>query len=499
MSEADSMDAAASVSTEGVPYGVQLQLRAETDPDGVGLVTVSPGGTDRVLTWGELDRRANQWARTLADEGAGVGSLVAMGIPNSPELVLAALGCWKIGAVPIPMRWDLPEWERKRLLDVIDAAVVIGDDNCPAVAAAAANQSDAPVPDAVSPMVNGICSSGSTGLPKVILSTQPALWTPRLNEPFLAHWAPVTQPQTILVPAPLYHTNGFNTLNFLLGGDPLIVLEKFDAAVVLDVIERHRVTHFTATPTMLARIANVPGVARRDLSSVVWIMLGAAVMPPTLMRTWFDLLSPEQVVVAYGMTEQLGLTALRGDEWLTHPGSVGRGFRDTEIRILDADGNEVPDGRIGEIYLRAPMSGAYRYVGGAPPLPSTPDGFHTGGDLGYLDGDGYLYVADRRADMIVTGGANVFPAEVESALADHDAIADVVVIGLRDAEWGRRVHAVVQPVDAAHPPTEHDVIGYAKSRLAGYKVPKSVEFVATIPRTAATKVNRSAMIDARGG
>ena len=145
------------------------------------------------------------------------------------------------------------------------------------------------------------------------------------------------------------------------------------------------------------------------------------------------------------------------------------------------------------------MSAGYRYLGGAPLLPSTPDGFRTAGDIGHVDDDGYLYIADRRSDMIVTGGANVFPAEVECALVEHDDIADVVVIGLTDSEWGRRVHAVIQLADSATPLTERDVIGYAKTRLAAYKVPKTVEFVDQIPRTAATKVNRSAMIEARGG
>jgi len=128
-----------------------------------------------------------------------------------------------------------------------------------------------------------------------------------------------------------------------------------------------------------------------------------------------------------------------------------------------------------------------------------PEGFASAGDIGYLDADGYLYIADRRTDMIITGGANVFPAEVESALIDHPEVADVVVIGVADPEWGRRVHAVVQPVDVAHPPTEQAVIAYAKDRLAAYKVPKTVEFVDEIPRSAATKVNRSAMVQARGG
>jgi bile acid-coenzyme A ligase len=198
------------------------------------------------------------------------------------------------------------------------------------------------------------------------------------------------------------------------------------------------------------------------------------------------------------MTENLGLTALRGDEWLAHPGSVGRGFRDTEIRILDAGRIPLGPGEHGEIYLRSPMAAGSRYLGGAAPLPSTDDGFRSAGDIGYLDEDGYLYIVDRRVDMIVTGGANVFPAEVESALAGHPGIADVVVIGLSDPQWGRRVHAVVQLADGVHL-TEEEVIEYAKSRLAHYKAPKTVEFVDAIPRTAATKVNRSAMIASRGG
>ena len=325
------------------------------------------------------------------------------------------------------------------------------------------------------------------------------MWTPQHGEPFMRQWARVSQPQVILVPGPMYHTNGFVTLNFLLGGDRLIVLERFSAETVLDSIERHRVTTFTATPTMLKRVAGVPDVAQRDLSTVEWILQGAAAMPPALLHKWFELLSPKKIVMAYGMTEGLGLTALRGDEWLQHPGSVGRGFRDTEIRILDDSGESLPTGELGHIYLRAPMIRAYRYIGGAPQLPCTEDGFHTAGDIGRLDEDGYLYVADRRSDLIVTGGANVFPAEVESALSEHSDIADVVVLGLPDAEWGHRVHAVIQPADPSAPPTEQQVIQYAKSRLAAYKVPKTVEFVDEIPRTAATKVNRAAMVQARVG
>ncbi len=484
---------------DGIPFGEQLRRLAIANPDRIALTMVSHDGAESGFTLDQLDRGANQWARALSARGAQLGTLVGLAIPNSVEFVLAALACWKIGAVPVPMRWDLPTWERTRLHEALRAAVVVDEDNRDDFAADAHTQVEAALPEAVSPMQSGICSSGSTGLPKIILNTRPAEWTSALSEPFAAHWASVPRPQTILVPGPMYHTNGFNPLLYLLGGDRLVVLEKFSAASVLDAIERHRVTNFTATPTMLGRIADVPGASQRDLSSVEWVMQGAAAMPPDLLRRWFQLLSPEQIVMAYGMTENLGLAALRGDEWLQHPGSVGRGFRETEIRILDERGAAVPTGDIGEIYLRAPMNDTYRYLGGAAPPALTTDGFRSAGDLGRLDEDGYLYIADRRTDMIVSGGANVFPAEVENALIAHPDIVDVVVLGLKDAEWGRRVHAVVQLAEGGDAVTEQNIIQYAKGRLARYKVPKTVEFVDEIPRTAATKVSRSAMIEARGG
>lgn len=481
---------------DGIPFGTKLQGLAEQRRDDPAVTVVALDGSAQSLSFGELDVRANQWGRALAGSGATTGSLVALAIPNSQHLMLATLGCWKIGAVPVPMHWDLPEWESDRVRGVINPAVVVDETSRWVLAERAAGASESPLPEAVSPTANGICSSGSTGVPKVILNLAPSVWIPQQGEPFLSNWTPVAQPQTIMVPAPMYHTNGFATFLMLLAGDHLVVLEKFDAALVVDVIERFRITNFTATPTMLARIAALPDIGQRDLSSIVFILQGAAVMPPSLLRTWFELLSPEHIVTAYGMTENLGLTALRGDEWLTHPGSVGRGFRDTEIRILDADKNLLGPGEDGDVYLRAAMSAGYRYLGGAPPLPSTEDGFRSAGDIGHLDEDGYLYIVDRRADLIISGGANVFPAEVESALSGHPDIADVVVIGLADAQWGRRVHAVVQSAGSL---TEQQVIEYAKSRLAPYKVPKTVEFVDAIPRTAATKVNRSAMIAARGG
>jgi len=397
--------------------------------------------------------------------------------------------------VPVPVRWDLPAWERERVLAVIEPVLALDESDVGWVtsSAAASDEADVEPLDATSPQTHGICSSGSTGTPKVIVIERPARWEPTQSEPFPANWIPIERPQTVLVPAPMYHTNGFATLLSLLGGDHLVVLERFDPGLVLDVIEQHRITCFTATPTMLQRIARRADIDERDLRSLVWVLQGAAVIPDSLVHRWIELVGADHLFMAYGMTEGLGLTALSGREWLDHRGSVGRGHRGTEVRILDADGRDLPAGELGEIYLRWPAGALYRYLGDAARLRTASAGFGSAGDLGWLDADGYLHIADRRDDLIVTGGANVFPAEVESALIDHPAIADVVVIGLTDPEWGHRVHAIVEPADPAQPPSADDVIAFAKSRLASYKAPKTVELVDRLPRSEATKISRAAL------
>jgi bile acid-coenzyme A ligase len=412
--------------------------------------------------------------------------------------VIAAFAGWKVGATPVPVRWDLPEWERERLRTVIDAVIHLGDSDLDWIRATA-DDSVPELADVMSPRMMGICSSGSTGTPKVIVNALPALYSEVFSNPMMEQWRPVDRPQQVLVLAPMYHVNAFATLQNLLAGDHLVVMERFDAGRAVDAIERHRITCFTATPTMLQRIGDLPGVDSRDLSSIDWILQGAAPMPPSLVHRWIGLVGAERIVMAYGMTEAIGITALRGDEWLEHEGSVGRGLRGTEVRVLDANGADLPTGEVGEVFMRSPSYGGSDYLGEAPQLHTTDDGFQTVGDMGHLDEDDYLYIADRRVDMIITGGANVFPAQVEEALIDHPRIADVVVVGLQDPEWGRRVHAIVEPTDRADPPSADEVIAYAKDRLAAYKVPKTVEFVDSMPRSAATKVNRGRLIEERGG
>jgi bile acid-coenzyme A ligase len=485
------------VTQQAPSLGRKIAEQAAVRPHDEVYVHVALDGTEQTLTWETLHRRSNQVAAALADKGLGLGDRIGIALRNSPAFTYTAFAAWKVGAIPIPIRWDLPDWELQRLREVVDPRVFVGADDLEWIESTT-DLPPADLPDVTSPRAYGICSSGSTGTPKVIVVAAPGEFNDMYAGSIVDTWEPAPRPQTIAVLAPMYHVNAFVTLQYLLAGDRLVVLEKFEAARVVDVIERHRITTFTATPTMLQRIADLPGVDERDLSSLVWILQGAAPMPPSLVHRWASLIGAERIVMAYGMTESIGITALRGDEWMTHEGSVGKGFRGTEIRILDEDGKQVPTGSVGSIYLQSPTYGGSTYLGQAPQLDER-DGFRTVGDVGYVDDDGYLYLVDRRVDLIISGGANVFPAEVETALIDHPAVADVVVVGLRDPEWGRRVHAIVEPADPGTPPTAGELIAYAKGRLAAYKVPKTIEFVERVPRSEATKVNRQRLVEARGG
>ena len=299
-----------------------------------------------------------------------------------------------------------------------------------------------------------------------------------------------------LVVSPLYHTNGFACHLWLQTGKPLVVMERFDAERVVDAIERHRVNYTIMVPTMLQRIARLPGVEKRDFSSFDSVLYGAAPIADWVVRAWFDLVGPEHFFFSYGGTERFGICMCSGVEWLEHPGTVGVP-QNSELRILDEDGKDLPPGEVGEIFMRSLALGAPAEYVGAPPAQGTDDGFKSYGDMGWVDDDGFLFIADRRVDMVVTGGANVWPAEVEAALTEHEGVRDAVVIGLADPEWGRRVHAIVEPVDPGNPPTDDDLRAFCRERLTPYKVPKTFEIVAGALHSEAGKVNRSALVAER--
>ncbi|MGY1740195.1 MULTISPECIES: class I adenylate-forming enzyme family protein [unclassified Blastococcus] len=478
---------------EGIPYGRRLTELARARGDATALIAAAADGTEQRHGWADLERRANQVAHRLARAGVGEGDLVALGLPSTAEHVVATFAAWKLGAVVLPLRPELPGWERDRLLALAGPRLLIGDwPDAPAGTLttadvrATAGEDDTPPPgDPVPPYARLIATSGSTGTPKVIVAPSPGRYVPAPTV--------IDAGQSVLAVCPLYHTNGFaSCFPTLLGGDPVVLVERFDAARVVDLIERHRVSAAIMVPTMLQRIARLEGVRERDLSSLQRVVYGAAVLPEWVTRIWLELVPPERFMFTYGGSEALGIVACTGVEWLAHPGTTGRGT-DCEVAILGAAGRRLPAGEVGEIWLR-PLSGAteapFRYVGAETPAPLE-GGWRTFGDMGRLDDEGFLYIADRRQDMIVTGGVNVFPAEVEAALSEHPEVADVAVIGVPDPEWQRAVHAVVQPRVWPDPPAAEDLRAWCKERLSGPKVPKSFEFVEELPRTSAGKINRT--------
>jgi bile acid-coenzyme A ligase len=483
-------------------YGRRLRHLAETKPDELALLFAAEDGSEREISWRELDQRSTQVARALAEEGLGLGDRLAIGLRNSPEHLFAAFGGWKLGSVVVPVRWDLPEWELRRLRHVLQPTVSLelGDAGVFERSLACSKE---PLPDVTPPKARGICSSGSTGTPKIIIVERPGVVNPATisnTSAMLESYGPMPHPQLVLVPGPLYHTVGFSATNHLLAGDSVVLLERFDAGRVVDLIEKRNVNGMTGATVILQRIARLDDIEERDLSSLLWVQQGAAPLPHWLARRWIELVGPERFFMSYGMSEGLGLCVIRGDEWLGHPGSVGRPWRSTSVRVVGPDGERMPPEEVGEIYMSSPGGSDFSYLGDAPPPLLTEDGFATVGDVGWVDGEGFLYIADRQADVIITGGANVYPAEVEAALGEHPLVADVVVIGLRDPEWGRRVHALVVPATNASPSlTAEEIVVFAKGRMAAYKVPKSVEFVPVLPRSEATKVNRGALVAEREG
>jgi bile acid-coenzyme A ligase len=487
-----------------VSYGRRISLLAQERPRDAALVFAAHAGGERTLTWAELERRARQVAVLLAARGVGQGSLLAVGLRNSPEHVIATLAAWKLGACVLPLRWDLPDWERGRLLELAKPALVVSAEpiafGVPAVSLAelaASESGPAPeLPDRVADPARALASSGSTGRPKLILKPGRGETLPGQPQGRVVDTPPGGA--TELIPAPLYHTNGFMLVHSTLqNGDRAVLMERFEAVRALELIERQRVQFVTMVPTMLLRIARLRDFAQRDFSSLLAVLTGGAPCPAWLVHAWLERVGPERFHMTYGSTEASGMSRIRGDDWLAHPGSVGRAFN-SEFRILDDAGRELPPGEVGEIFGRSTTSTGptFAYVG-APPARSTPDGFASVGDLGWLDADGYLYIADRRADLVITGGANVFPAEVEAALLEHPGVADAAVIGLPDPEWGQRLHALWQARDPAAPPEVEVLREHCRARLVAYKVPKSFERVANLPRSEAGKLSRAALVEER--
>lgn len=485
---------------------------AREHPEAEALIFV--GAEPEVLSWRDLAWRSAGVAMLFASRGVGMGDVVSIQLPNSVAFVLAALASWRLGATVAPIRPDLPMPERAKLIALSKPVLIAtahgdGANEIAASLIAAARAADPAIlpPAPIASPAWMTASGGSTGAPKLIApSLDTALSTPGAESAMgftggasgfadnTNHRHPVH-----LLCTPLYHMHGFALLFRTMTEDFRVVLmERFEPETFLDLVERERVNFLALVPTIVVRLLKSPTVHTRDLSSVENIILGAGATPEWAIRELIGLVGAPVVQMGYGMSEGVVSAFLRGDEWLEHPGSVGKP-RGAETLVVDEEGNPLPCGEVGELYFRPPGGGdsTFSYVGDEAPR-MLPGGWASVGDLGWLDADGYLYIADRRTDMVKTGGANVFVSEVEAALLRHGDVADAVVIGLPDPEWARRVHAIVQLRPGATPAgMDATLRDHCKQHLAAYKAPRSFEFVADLGRTDAGKINRTALAKAR--
>lgn len=475
------------------PTTVALARLAELHPD-------RPAVTDaaHTVTRAELESRTNRLARAYAELGVTPGSFVTIALPNTVEFVEATIATWKTGATPQLISRRLPDSERSAILELASPSLVIGVDSSEGPAIPADYEpplalSDEPLESVVSPSWKAPTSGGSTGRPKLIVSTDPAeadlLWS-------MAAALRMKTDGTHLATGPLYH-NGpfFSAACALATGNHVVVMERFDPTRALELIEAFDVDWVYAVPTMMQRIWRLPDDVRSafDLSSLRTVTHMAAPCPSWLKLAWIEWLGPERILELYGGTEGQATTLISGLEWLEHRGSVGRAAIG-EVKVCDATGADLPPGKVGDIWLRrGPGEPAtYRYIGATP--RSRQGGWECLGDIGYLDADGYLYITDRDSDMILVGGVNVYPAEVEAALDEHPDVLSSCVIGLPHDDLGSVPHALVQ---LARSVSDDALLEHLATRVAKQKLPRSFERVDHALRDDAGKVRRTALRDER--
>jgi bile acid-coenzyme A ligase len=473
-----------------VSYAQRLTDLAAADPDRPAITC----GDERV-TRAELDRAANRMARDLAGRGVGVGDMVTIALPNSVAWFVAFAACWKLGAIPQPVSARLPARELEAIAELADPKVVVGvapgmfgDRDClPQGYVSPADLDDSPRPDVVSPAWKAPTSGGSTGRPKLIVSGDPSEMDPDAPSALL-----FSIDGTFVNPGPLYHNGPIVwSCGALLFGNHVVVLPRFDAEATLAAIDQFHADVVYLVPTMMKRILRLPDDVRAkyDVSSLRWVWHLAEPCPMWLKQAWIDWLGPERIIELYAGTEGQTATVVTGPEWLEHRGTVGRPLVG-DIAILDPDGNPLPAGEEGEVWLRPPATRetpTYHYIGAE--ARTREGGWESLGDMGRVDADGYLYLGDRMQDMVLSGGANIYPAEVEAALQEHPAVRSVVVIGLPDEDLGNRLHAIVE-ADAGDV-TEDDLRAFLADRLVRYKVPRTFELVSEPLRDDAGKVRRA--------
>ena len=517
--------------------GIGLAWHADQAPDRMAII--SEHG-DR--TYAELNARANQMARVLRRHGIERGDGLGLVCANRPEWVEAYQGAMRTGVRVTPINWHLTGEEIVYILDDCGATALVADTRFAEECSEAARRSPrvvlrlsvggliedfesydellaAEAPDDIDdPTLGGVMlyTSGTTGRPKGVrrppeppTSTAAAAGggdreggsddrtgaAPESGRSLRA------QPGDVhLLTGPAYHAAPLaNSIAApLAAGITIVMMDRWDPEETLRLIDRHQVTHTHLVPTMFHRLLALPDEVkdRYDVSSLVHVNHGAAPCPVEVKRKMIEWWGP--VIYEYYAATEGGGTTIGPEEWLAKPGSVGRPMPGRVVEVWGPDDQPLPPGEVGTVYFKAPAAGRFEYHNDPDRTAGAYRGdYFTLGDLGYFDEDGYLFLTGRSAEVIISGGVNIYPAEVDAVLLEHPAVADACTIGVPDNDWGEAVKAVIEPADdaVADETLARDLIGHCRDRLAHYKCPRSVDFVDALPRLDTGKILRRKVRD----
>jgi long-chain acyl-CoA synthetase len=483
---------------------------AAESPDRTAVI--DPGGA--AVTYAELAREADRYGRGLQALGLRPGDVVATLLPNSVTALAMYFAAIETGLYIVPVNWHQVGTEVAHILGDSGARAFVADERFADVAVVAADLAGVkhrfgagPVPgfeplgqlgddgsrERPHPRTHGapmMYTSGTSGRPKgvrrALTGADPdevggmmAAWFFGLFGlvPFDGH--------VHLCGSPLYHTAvlNFATISIQLG-HPVVLMDRWDPEESLRLIERHRVTHTHTVPTQFRRLLALPGAVRAgyDTSSLRSVIHSAAPCPAEVKRQMIEWLGP--VIVEYYAATEGGGTLITSEEWLRKPGSVGLPWKGSQVQVLDRAKHEVAAGQQGLVYMRMGTSSFAYYRDEEKTQEARAGELFTVGDIGYLDSDGYLFLCDRGSDVIISGGVNIYPAEIESELACHPAVADVAVFGIPHDDWGEEVKAVVEPVPGVTPGPEltGELLAFLGGRVAKFKLPRSIDYVAELPR-----------------
>src|SRR5580692_5053079 len=496
-----------------------LSVYAQTQPRKPGVIDDKGDGNVVVWSYAELEAQSNRVANLLLSLGSGPGKKILWCGPNSPEVVAVINAARKIGAVAVPLNYRLTLEEAEYVVNHSDAEIVYADhEHAPMFATLrdrlekvkhiiavggpapegllsdadiAAARADAPdIGEVTGTAGTMIYTSGTTGKPKGAVRTgapDPEVIGALLN---LFGYTPT---DIYITSGPLYHSGpGAFMAASQAFGQTVVVQRRFDPEDWLRLVDKYKVSSTFSAPALVRMICALPAEVkgRYDRSSMKIMIANAAPWSYALKQQYVADFPPESLFEVYGSTE-LGVdTVLLPQDQMRKPGSCGKPAPGIEIALLDEDGNEVtgtgPD-HAGEVFVRSKGAFDTYYKNDASYEANSRDGFHTVGDIGYWDDEGFLYICDRKSDMIITGGMNVYPAEIEAALEQHPQVFDVAVFGIPSEQWGEVVHATVVRAPGSSL-TAEEVTAFGRGHLASYKVPRSVDFTDELPRTGSGKL-----------